>query len=109
MQCMRLPSRTISGEPFLEPLPDGDYALICFRGTYSNENKFGFTLPNPFPWWIEIVRFSDCVCYDVCEGSNISEMLLRTTPKEVLIIEMSVGKRRELDDILSQRNIELVE
>lgn len=111
MEGLRILSRTIPLEPLSAPLPDGDYALICFRGKWTKDDRFGMTIPNPFPWWVSVVRFSGGLCDDRHSGSNIPDILSRDgeSIKEVLIIEMSTECRRQLDQILAEKNIELID
>lgn len=112
MNGTRILARVIPLDPLSAPLPDGDYALICFKGLYSTNNRFGFTLTNPFPWWVSVVHFSDGLCDDRYSGSNVADILARGSLDEVLIIDngmMTLSRRRELAEMLAVKNIELID
>lgn len=107
MNGIRILAREIPLEPLSAPLPDGYYALVCFRG--NSQVVSGFQVINPFPWWASVVHFSGGLCDDRYSGSNVAEVLSRDNLKEVLVIEMSLAHRRELDEMLALKNIELID
>jgi hypothetical protein len=103
-----LPFRVIPVEPLSEPLPDGDYAFVCFEG-YKKKTRYGdFEAINPFPWMASIIRFRDGQCDYPHASSNPGNFLLNHEFKEVLVAEMPEHIMKDLEQLLAAHNVELI-
>lgn len=96
----------LNGSEVHECPPDGNYAVITHAQHLTR--KIGATVPTAFPWMARIYQFKDGVGDDIACGSDLAAMITDYNVAKVYLVGINAVDRRELDQKLSEKQIELV-